>query len=92
METIREEANELVESMQTSQFVISPVHDNQREVTTTLEKITTIVNQQTIKGYKSGYDDGFQEGIIVGKATGFLNGMSATLIAVGLIMIIREKL
>lgn len=88
METIKEETNELFESMQTSQFVTPPI----REVVTTLEKLTNVVNQQTIKGYKSGYDDGFQEGIIVGKATGFLNGMSATLIAVGLIMIIREKL
>ncbi len=81
MEPISEEADELFESMQTSQIVCNPT---QREVTTSLEKLTNIVNQQTIKGYKTGYNDGY--------IIGALYGMSATRIAIGLIMIIREKL
>jgi len=81
MEPISEETDKLFESMQTSQIVCNPT---QREVTTTLEKLTNIVNQQTIKGYKTGYNDGF--------IIGALNGISVTLIVTGLIMIIREKL
>lgn len=73
-------------SMKTSQIIAE-----NREVNTSLEKVTNIVNAQTLKGYRVGYYDGFVEGITVGHATGVLYGISMSLIVTGIIMLYKKN-
>ena len=78
--------NSADEIMKTSQFIAQD-----KEVNTTLEKVTSIVNKQTLKGYRAGYADGFVEGMVVGNITGILYGISASLIVTGIIMFARSS-
>lgn len=84
---------------ESSNSISAPAYTVTNEVTeelveVNLSKILKLVNQQTLKGYKAGYDDGFKEGYDDATKTNtyvsFLNGISVGMILSGVYLYLRS--
>ncbi len=56
-----------------------------------LDKILKLVNQQTLKGYSAGFEDGYSDGIKVSNILSFTYGLSTGFCAAALYLYINRR-
>ncbi len=76
----------LVGEMNESQIISNPESQEIKVKTISLREITELVNKQTLKGYRAGYEDGFVDGSTTNNFFTVSYGISIGFILSGLLL------
>ncbi len=77
--------------MSESQIISNPDSHEIKIKTISLREITDLVNKQTLKGYRAGYEDGYIEGISTNNFFNIGYGISIGFILSGLLLTIIKQ-
>ncbi len=77
--------------MSESQIISNPESQEIKVKTISLREITELVNKQTLKGYRAGYEDGFIDGSTTNNLFTVGYGMSIGFILSGLLLTFMKQ-